>query len=142
MNYCLLNYCFLMFVELPLIYQIMMHVIMLFLLDHVSKFTWLYPISCKFDVFSIFFRNFSLISNPSLIVRSNPSNRFAWQILEITPHFYVSSNLPFEYVSPHPSSNGFVERKHHHLVEIDLPLLTHSSAPLTRLWLSKQSIAS
>ena len=99
-----LNYYFPMFGELPLIYQIMIHVIMLFLL--IISVNLLGYILSPANLMSFFqiFRSFKLTLNTSLIVRSNPSNWFVWRIPKITPPFYISLNPPFEYVSPHPSA--------------------------------------
>jgi hypothetical protein len=99
-------------------------------IDDYSKFTWIYLLKRKSDVFAAF-------SNFQKLVE----RKFDRKILTIQSDWggeYVKLNSFFQtqgiahHVScPHAhQQNGAAERKHRHIVEVGLALLAHASVPL------------
>ena len=99
--------------------------------DHFSKFSWLYPIQCKFDVFTIFpkFQAYvkRLFDRKIKSIQTDGGREFQ----KLRP-FFASHGIHHRLTCPHTNEqNGSVERKHRHIVEMGLTLLAHSSTPLT-----------
>jgi transposase InsO family protein len=105
----------------------------LLFVDDFSRFSWLYLLKHKSDVFSIF-KSF----------KATVENQFSTQIKflrtdcggEYTSNeftaFCTSSGITHQLSCPHtPQQNGLVERKHRHIVECALTLLSHASLPIT-----------
>jgi len=102
-------------------------------IDDYSKYTWIYLLRKKSDVFHVF-RNFQ-----SLVER-----KFNRKILSMQTDWggeYESLNSFFQQIGithrvscPHAhQQNGSSERKHRHIVEIGLALLANASMPL-KFW--------
>uniref|UniRef100_A0A2N9FKJ8 Integrase catalytic domain-containing protein n=1 Tax=Fagus sylvatica TaxID=28930 RepID=A0A2N9FKJ8_FAGSY len=105
----------------------------LLFVDDFSRFSWLYLLKHKSDVLSIF-KSF----------KAAVENQFSTQIKflrtdcggEYTSNeftaFCSSSGITHQLSCPHtPQQNGIVERKHRHIVECALTLLSHASLPIT-----------
>jgi hypothetical protein len=99
-------------------------------IDDYSKFTWIYLLKRKSDVFTAF-------SNFQKLVE----RKFDRKILTVQSDWggeYVKLNSFFQTqgISHHVScphahqQNGAAERKHRHIVEVGLALLAHASVPL------------
>ena len=101
--------------------------------DAYSRFTWLYPIQEKYDVFHVF-KQF----------QSQVECRFNAKILNVQTDWageFRSLNTLFKQIGithhvwcPHThQQNGCGERKHRHIIETALALLAQSSLP-TSFW--------
>jgi hypothetical protein len=98
--------------------------------DHYSKFSWLYPIECKSDVFTIFpkFQAYvkHLFDRKIKSIQTDGGGEF-----QKLRHLFTSHGIHHRLTCPHThEQNGSVERKHRHFVEMGLTLLAHASAPL------------
>lgn len=98
-------------------------------MDHFTRYTWLYPLKNKFDVARIF-----------PIFRALVENRFKTRLTTLYSdnggeYIGLASYLAVHGIShltspPHtPEHNGIVERKHIHIVETGLSLLSHAEIP-------------
>ena len=99
--------------------------------DHFSKFTWFYPITCKYDVSSIFpkFQAYvkRLFDCKIKSIQTDGGGEF-----QKLRHLFASHGIHHRITCPHThQQNGSVERKHRHIVEMGLTLLAHCLAPLT-----------
>jgi histone deacetylase 1/2 len=99
-------------------------------IDDYSKFTWIYFLRHKSEVFQCFHDFQHLVER-----------QFDRKILAMQTDWggeYQSLNVFFKRVGiahhvscPHAhQQNGSVERKHQHIVEVGLSLLAHASMPL------------
>lgn len=102
-------------------------------IDDFSRFTWLYPLHNKSDVYPCFIKFKTLVEN-----------QFSWKIKQIqtdgggeyTFHhfqsFLTNHGIIHRITCPHtPQQNGVSERKHRHIVEMGLSLLATSHLPST-----------
>ena len=100
-------------------------------IDDYSRYTWLYPLKLKSDVFSTFIK-----------FKTEMENKFQRKIQTFQTDGggeYINNNfksylekhgIHHQYTCPHhPEQNGMAERKHRHLVETGLTLLAHASMP-------------
>jgi len=99
-------------------------------IDDYSKFTWVYLLRHKSEVFQIFKEFQQLVER-----------QFNCKILTMQTDWggeYQSLNSFFKRIGvahhvscPHAhQQNGLAERKHRHIVEVGLSLLAHASMPL------------
>ncbi|XP_010545858.1 PREDICTED: uncharacterized protein LOC104818098, partial [Tarenaya hassleriana] len=99
--------------------------------DHFTRYTWLYPLKRKSHVSDIFVRFKSLVETrfQSKLMSLYSDNDGEYVALKN----YLSVNGISHYTTPPhtPEHNGISERKHRHIVETGLTLLTHSSIPST-----------
>lgn len=103
------------------------------IVDDFSKYNWVFPLTHKSDVSSVFLRfkclvkkyfNFKIVS-----VQSDNEGEFRPLQTKLPP-----MGISYRLSCPHTHHQmGSVERKHRHLVETGLSLLAHASAPLS-LW--------
>jgi hypothetical protein len=102
-------------------------------IDDFSRFTWIYTICFKSDVHRVFLEfqchDERLLNIKILCIESDWGGEY--QCLNT----YLKSISVQHWVScPHThQQNRIAERKHHHVVEVGLALLAHSSLPL-RFW--------
>jgi len=99
-------------------------------IDDFSKFTWIYLLHFKSEVFQCFrdFQNMveRQFSHKILAVQSDWGGEY--QSLNA---FFKRLGIAHHVSCPHAhQQNGSAERKHHHIVEVGLSLLTHASMPL------------
>lgn len=98
--------------------------------DHFTRYSWTYPLKRKSDVQHTFIKFRSLVENyfktKIKIFYSDNGGEF------IALQNFLSQNGISHFTSPPhtPEHNGISERKHRHIVETGLALLTHSGMPL------------
>ena len=102
-------------------------------MDSFSRYTWFYPMSCKSDVSSIFLKFQKYVERYfNLKIKTIQSDwgggyRSLHQILQ-------SNGISHRLSCPHtPQQIGVIKRKHHHLVETGLALMSHAGVPL-KFW--------
>ena len=105
----------------------------LLFVDHYTRYTWLYPLTAKSQVKDIF-----------ILFKPLVENRFQTKIQTlytdnggeyIALRSYLATSGIFHLATPPhtPEHNGLSERKHRHIVETGLSLLSKAQMPLT-LW--------
>ena len=99
-------------------------------IDDYSKFTWIYLLKFKSEVFSVFQEFQKLVErqfNKKIItVQSDWGGEY-----EKLNSFFRSIGIEHHVSCPHAhQQNGSAERKHRHIVEVGLSLLAHASMPL------------
>jgi hypothetical protein len=99
-------------------------------IDGYSKFTWLYLLHKKSDVFKFFLKFQSLVErmfNKKIIpVQSDWGGEF-----EHVNSYFHKLDITHQVSYPHThQQNGVVQRKHRHIVEMGLALLAHASIAL------------
>ena len=98
--------------------------------DHFTRYTWIYPLKRKSDVQNTFIKFWSLVENyfktKIKVFYSDNGGEF------ISLKNFLSQHGISHFTSPPhtPEHNGISERKHSHIVETGLALLTHSGMPL------------
>ena len=96
--------------------------------DAYSKFTWLYLLKHKSDVLEVFkfFKAFveNQLNSKIKILKSDNGGEYTSNAFK---HFCASHGITHQFSCPHtPQQNGVAERKHRHIVECALTLLSHS----------------
>jgi histone deacetylase 1/2 len=102
-------------------------------IDGYSRFTWLYLLKHKSDVFHIFLEFQKhverLLSHKIIHVQSD----WGGEYLKLNK-FFADHGISHRVSCPHThQQNGMAERKHRHIVETGLTLLAHGSVPF-RFW--------
>ena len=105
----------------------------LVLIDEYSKFIWVYLLKNKSNVFDIFKYFKAYVENQlniSLkVLRTNGGGEFTSNAFNL---FCSSHGIIHQTTCPHtPQQNGTTKRKHRHLVECSLTMLSHSNLPLS-----------
>ena len=99
--------------------------------DHFTKYIWLYPLKNKSDVHDVFKRFKLLVEiffrHPIVSFYSDNGGEFIALKQTLASHGISHFTTP----SHTPEHNGVSERRHRHIVETGLSLLTHASMPLT-----------
>jgi hypothetical protein len=97
-------------------------------IDDFSRFTWLYPIHNKSDVFSIFVKFKSIVENQfSCSIKQFQSDGGGEFISNQFKNFFANNGIFHRISCPHtPQQNGLAERKHRHIMEMGLSLLAQS----------------
>jgi histone deacetylase 1/2 len=102
-------------------------------IDAFSRFTWLYLIKRKSDVFTVF-THFQahverLLNHKTIHVQSDWGGEY-----RNLNTFFQKLGISHHVSCPHThQQNGAAERKHRHIVETGLTLLAHASVPF-RFW--------
>ena len=102
-------------------------------IDDYSKFTWIYLLKKRSDVFQVF------INFQNLVERKLNSKIIAMQTdwggeYEKLNSFFQQIGISHHVSCPHThQQNGSAERKHRHIVEVGLALLANASMPL-KFW--------
>ena len=99
-------------------------------IDHYTHYIWLCPLKKKSDTAAVFLTFKSLVekqfSRPILTLYSDNGGEFQ----KLDP-FLATHGISHFTSPPHtPEHNGFAERRHRHIAETGLALLTHTSMPL------------
>jgi histone deacetylase 1/2 len=99
--------------------------------DAYSRFTWLYLIKHKSDVYDVFLqfqKHVERLLNRKIIhVQSDWGGEY-----EKLHPFFHGLGISHRVSCPHThQQNGTAERKHRHIVETGLTLLAHASVPLS-----------
>jgi hypothetical protein len=102
-------------------------------IDDFSKYTWIYLIRHKSDVFQVFHDFQKLVERKFdkkiIIVQSDLGGEY-----EKLHSFFKQIGIPHQVSYPHAhQQNGSTERKHRHIVEVGLALLANASMPL-KFW--------
>jgi len=99
--------------------------------NHFTKYLWFYPLTCKSEVLDVFQRYKSIVENyfNQRIVTLYSDNGGEYSALKA---FLSKTGITHLTTPPHtPELNGYSERRHRHIVETGLALLTHASLPLS-----------
>jgi hypothetical protein len=99
--------------------------------DHFTKYIWFYPLRKKSEVKTTFIRFKALVENyfKTKIMTIYSDNGGEYIALK---EFFATHGISHLTTPPHtPEHNGFAERRHRHIVETGLTLLTHASLPLS-----------
>ena len=99
------------------------------IVDHYTRYTWLYPLKQKSQVKDTFIAFKALVENrfQSKIRTLYSDNGGEFIALR---QFLSTHGISHMTTPPHtPEHNGLSERKHRHIVETGLSLLTHASIP-------------
>ena len=102
-------------------------------IDDYSKFTWIYLLKFKSEVFSKFREFQSLVEH--LFNRKIITMQIDWrgEYQKLHP-FFAQVSITHHISRPHThQQNGAAERKHRHIVEVGLALLAHAFMPL-KFW--------
>ncbi|KAB1212300.1 Retrovirus-related Pol polyprotein from transposon TNT 1-94 [Morella rubra] len=104
------------------------------IVDAFSRYTWLFPLQCKSDVYNTFV-NFTKTVEWFFSLQIS-SVQFDWGgEFRSLHHFLLSQGISHRRSCPHiHQQNSVIERKHKHIVESGLTLLAHASLP-KRFWI-------
>jgi histone deacetylase 1/2 len=102
-------------------------------IDDFSKFTWIYLLCYKSEVFSCFKDFQSMVEHQFnckiLAVQSDWGGEY-----QTLNSFFTCLGIAHHVSCPHAHQEiGSAERKHHHIVEVGLSLLAHATVPL-KFW--------
>ena len=102
-------------------------------IDDFTRFTWVYLLKYKSDVFDIFKYFKATVENQLdskiKILRTDCGGEFTSKAFNL---FCLSHGIIHQLSCPHtPQQNGTAERKHRHLVECSLTMLSHCNLPLS-----------
>lgn len=100
-------------------------------IDAYSKFTWIYRIKKKSDVFTVFqqFKSMVELQHNTKIKMLQYDNGGEFRALT---NFLNTCGIIHRFSCPHtPLQNGTAERKNRHIVELGLSMLAHASMPLS-----------
>lgn len=97
--------------------------------DHFSKYIWFYPLKNKSDTKAIFIRFKALVEKffekPIKTLYSDNGGEY-----KALSSFHTINGISHLTSPPHtPEHNGFAERRHRHIVETELFLLSHAHIP-------------
>ncbi|KAL9241494.1 hypothetical protein vseg_015603 [Gypsophila vaccaria] len=100
-------------------------------IDHFTHYIWLYPIKQKSDTTPTFLKFRAIVekyfNKPIRQFYSDNGGEFVKLTHHLQAHGITHLTSP-----PHtPEHNGFAERRHRHIVETGLSLLTHAKLPIS-----------
>ena len=101
--------------------------------DEFTKFTWVYLLKHKSDTFQVFSEFHAMVqtqfSLPIQVLRTDCGGEFTSNKFQ---QFCASKGLIHQVSCPHtPQQNGVAERKHRHLIQCALALLSESNLPMS-----------
>uniref|UniRef100_A0A2N9HC90 Integrase catalytic domain-containing protein n=1 Tax=Fagus sylvatica TaxID=28930 RepID=A0A2N9HC90_FAGSY len=101
--------------------------------DEFTKFTWVYLLKHKSDTLQVFSEFHAMVqtqfSLPIQVLRTDCGGEFTSHKFQ---HFCASKGLIHQMSCPHtPQQNGVAERKHRHLIQCALALLSESNLPMS-----------
>ena len=97
--------------------------------DDFTKYTWLYPLKLKSDVFQVF------VDFQRRVERQLGQKIISFQFdfggeFQALSKYFTEQGISHHISCPHtPAQNGTAERKHRHIIETTLSLMRHSSVP-------------
>ena len=99
--------------------------------DHFTKYIWLYPLKRKSDTHDVFIHFKALVekffNRPIITLYSDNGGEY-----QALSSFLTINGISHLTSPPHtPEHNGYSERRHRHIVETGLSLLSHASMPLS-----------
>ena len=103
----------------------------LLFVDEYSKFSWLYLLKHKSDVLDIFkFVKATVetqLDSKIKVLRTDNGGEYTSHAFK---HFYSTQGLIHQFSCPYtPQQNGVAARKHRHIIECALTMLSHSQLP-------------
>ncbi|KAJ0745776.1 putative RNA-directed DNA polymerase [Helianthus annuus] len=109
------------------------HNYFLLCVDHYSRFMWIFPLKLKSDVFNIFKQFLVTVERQFKTKLKSVQTDWGGEFRKLSP-FFSSLGVVHRLSCPHTSEqNGYVERRHRHVVETGLTLLAQSNVP-QRFW--------
>lgn len=103
----------------------------LIIVDHFTRYTWLYPLHQKSQVRDSFIKFTSLVENRFSFKIGTLFSDNGGEFIALRS-FLSTHGISHLTSPPHtPEHNGLAERRHRHIVETGLALLTHSEIPTT-----------
>ena len=97
--------------------------------DHFTRYIWLYPLKQKSQVFDVFTKFRSLVENQFQFKLKTLYSDNGGEYIGLS-HFLATHGISHFTTPPHtPEHNGLAERRHRHIVETGLSLLSHASMP-------------
>lgn len=103
----------------------------LLIVDHYTRYSWLYPLKRKSDVKTVFVAFKSLVENRLQEKIGTFFSDNGGEFLALR-EFLAIHGISHLTSPPHtPEHNGISERKHRHIVETGLTLLSTASIPVT-----------
>ena len=101
--------------------------------DHHSRYMWIYHLAQKSDVYATFKSFVQMVERQFTTKLKNVQTNWGGEFRNLAP-FFSSLGIIHRRSCPHTSEqNGFVERRHRHVVETGLTLLAQSFVP-QRFW--------
>jgi hypothetical protein len=98
-------------------------------IDAFSKFTWLFPIQCKFDVFSVFNKFLLMVERLFNTKIQQVQTNWGREFRSLNTFFH-KFGIIHRVSCPHThQQQGCVERKHRHIIDTTLALLAESHVP-------------
>jgi histone deacetylase 1/2 len=102
-------------------------------IDDYSKFTWIYLLKKKSDVFSAFVNFQKLVERKLDCKILTVQSDWGGEYVKLN-HFFQTQGISHHVSCPHAhQQNGSAERKHRHIVEVGLSVLANASMPL-KFW--------
>ncbi|PRQ16309.1 putative RNA-directed DNA polymerase [Rosa chinensis] len=100
-------------------------------IDDWSRFTWLFPLHCKSEVFHSFQKFKLLVENQfDTKIKSLRCDNGGEYTSAVFQSFLSNNGIAQQFSCPHtPEQNGMAERKHRHLIELTRTLFAQSSLP-------------
>ncbi|KAJ0027681.1 hypothetical protein Pint_36319 [Pistacia integerrima] len=103
----------------------------LILVDHFTKYMWFYPMPTKSSVSSIFPQFKNLVETKFQTKTKSVYSDNGGEFVALKNYFSIHGISHYT-TAPHtPQQNGVAERRHRHLVETGLTLLTNADLPLS-----------
>ncbi|KAB1213363.1 Retrovirus-related Pol polyprotein from transposon TNT 1-94 [Morella rubra] len=104
------------------------------IVDAFSRYTWLFPLQCKSDVYNTFVVFTKTVERFFSLQISSVQSDWGGEFRSLH-RFLLSQGISHRSSCPHiHQQNGVIERKHKHIVESGLALLAHASLP-KRFWI-------
>ncbi|BBH07832.1 transposable element gene [Prunus dulcis] len=100
-------------------------------IDHFTKYIWFYPLKNKSDVKEVFIRFKAIVEKHFHSAIKTLYSDNGGEYISLT-NFLSTNGISHLTTPPHtPEHNGYSERRHLHIVETGLALLTHASLPIS-----------
>ncbi|KAJ0806767.1 putative RNA-directed DNA polymerase [Helianthus annuus] len=109
------------------------HHYFLLCVDHFSRYMWIFPLKQKSEVYAIFKQFIVMVERQFQTKLKSVQSDWGGEFRNLSA-FLSSLGIIHRRSCPHTSEqNGFVERRHRHVVETGLTLLAQSGVP-SRFW--------
>ena len=109
------------------------HNYFLLCVDDFSRYMWIFPLKHKYDVYNVFKQFMIVIERQFNTKVKSVQTDWGGEFRNLSP-FFTSLGILHRLSCPHTSAqNGVVERRHRHVVETGLTLLSQSGVP-SKFW--------
>ncbi|KAM2234356.1 hypothetical protein EV2_013133 [Malus domestica] len=110
--------------------------------DDYSRYSWIFPMKNKSEVFEIFVQFKAKVENMfNTSIKTLQCDEGGEYKSHCFQRFLATNGISQRFSCPkHPEQNGLAERKHRHIVETSIVLLTHSHIP-NKYWFDACSTA-